>query len=314
SVLLAVSFVAGALLDPSKIILPKGNMYSSELNQAFAIFLVYLLEMLNPGVRSPEQVEALFNISTLGIIPKIMDLKIKPHEYLLAKPKSALAEAINTLRISLSLLNPDAEVKSLLVSSAVPGEGKSTLCVLLARHSASCGQRVVLVDGDLRRPTIAKTFKLKHDTLGLTDLLMHHDMSIKDVLVEDAETGMKILTRGKSAFINPVDLFASQRMKSILDELHDQFDLVILDSAPIMAVPDTRILSGLVDKTIFVLSWDSTPKKVVSSGLRLLSKDGHSNVAGIVLQKVNLQQYGRYGYGDSGYYYYHGHYKQYYTN
>ncbi|MEI7996978.1 MAG: polysaccharide biosynthesis tyrosine autokinase, partial [Methylococcaceae bacterium] len=270
---------------------------------AFAIFLVYLLEMLNPGVRSPEQVEALFNISTLGIIPKIMDLKIKPNEYLLAKPKSALAEAINTLRISLSLLNPDAEVKSLLVSSTVPGEGKTTLCVLLARHSASCGQRVVLVDGDLRRPSIARLFKLNDNTLGLTDLLMHHDMSIKDVLVEDAETGMKILTRGKSAFINPVDLFASQRMKSIIDELHEQFDLVILDSAPIMAVPDTRILSGLVDKTIFVLSWDSTPKKVVSSGLRLLNRDGHSNVAGIVLQKVNLQQYGRYGYGDSGYYY-----------
>jgi Mrp family chromosome partitioning ATPase len=100
-----------------------------------------------------------------------MDVKIPPHEYLLAKPQSALAEAINTLRISLSLLNPDAEGKSILVASAVPSEGKSTLCILLARHSAFCGQRVVLVDTDLRRPTIGKTFKLKESTLGLTDLL-----------------------------------------------------------------------------------------------------------------------------------------------
>jgi succinoglycan biosynthesis transport protein ExoP len=155
---------------------------------------------------------------------------------------------------------------------------------------------------------------VKEGALGLTDLLMHHDLVLNDILVNDQETGMKILTRGKSAFINPIDLFASQRMKSIIDELREQFDLVIIDSAPIMAVPDTRILAGLVDKTIFVLSWDSTPKKVVSSALHLLNKDGHNNVAGIVLQKVNLEQYGRYGYGDSGYYHHYGHYKQYYTS
>ncbi len=296
---------------------PKKNLLlmSSMIGALFiAISLVLVFEMLNPGVRSPEQIQELFNMSTLGIVPKVMDANVVPHEYLLAKPQSSLAEAVNTLRISLSLLNPDALVKSLLVTSSVPGEGKSTLSALIARHSASAGQRVVLVDTDLRHPTIGKMFKLKESALGLTDLLMHHDLSINDVLVDDAETGMKILTRGKSAFVNPVDLFASLRMKSIIDDLREQFDLVILDSAPIMAVPDTRILTRLVDKTIFVLNWDSTPKKVVHSALHLLSKDGHANVAGIVLQKVNLQQYGRYGYGDSGYYYHYGHYNQYYTS
>jgi capsular exopolysaccharide synthesis family protein len=279
----------------------------------FAIFLVFVMEMLNPGVRSPEQIQSLFNMSTLGIVPKVVDTKIMPHDYLLAKPHSALAEAINTLRISVNLLNPDAQVKSLLVASAVPDEGKSTLAILIARHSAVAGQRVVLVDTDLRRPVIAKTFKLKDDTLGLTDLLMHHDLTLDKVLITDPETGMQILTRGKSAFVNPVDLFASQRMKSIVNDLRTQFDLVILDSAPVMAVPDTRILTGLVDKTIFVLHWDLTPKKVVHSALHLLNKDGYANVAGIVLQKVNLQQYGRYGYGDSGYYYHYGRYNDYYT-
>jgi succinoglycan biosynthesis transport protein ExoP len=280
----------------------------------FAIVLVFALEMLNPGVRSPEQIQELFNMSTLGIVPKVMDANTVPHEYLLAKPQSSLAEAVNTLRISLSLLNPDAQVKSLLVTSSVPGEGKSTLSVLIARHSASAGQRAVLVDTDLRRPSIGKMFKLKDSALGLTDLLSHHDLTLNDVLVDDPETGMKILPRGKSAYVNPIDLFASQRMKSIVDDLREQFDLVVLDSAPIMAVPDARILSGLVDKTIFVLHWDLTPKKVVQSALHLLSKDGHATVAGIVLQKVNLQQYGRYGYGDSGYYYHYGRYRQYYTS
>ena len=296
---------------------PKKNMMlmASVLGAVFfAVFLVFVREMLNPGVRSPEQIQELFNMSTLGIVPKIAGITGRPHEYLLAKPHSALAEAVNTLRISLSLLNPDAQVKSILVTSAVPGEGKSTLSSLISRHSASAGQRVVLVDTDLRRPTIGKMFNLKESTLGLTDLLMNHELSINDVLITDAETGMKILTRGKSAYVNPIDLFASQRMKSIIDGLREQFDLVVLDSAPIMAVPDTRILSGLVDKTIFVLNWDSTPKKVVHSALHLLNKDGHANVAGIVLQKVNLQQYGRYGYGDSGYYYHYSRYSNYYTS
>ena len=280
----------------------------------FAVFVVFVLEALNPGVRSPEQIQELFNMSTLGIMPKIMDVNIALHDYVLTKPQSALAEAVNTLRISLSLLNPDTQVKSVLVTSSVPDEGKSTLSALLARHSASAGQRVVLVDTDLRRPSIGKLFNLSNSTLGLTDLLMNHDLSLNDILVNDPQTGMKILTRGKAAYVNPVDLFASLRMKSIIDELHEQFDLVILDSAPIMVVPDTRILTGLVDKTIFVLNWDSTPKKVIYSALHLLNKEGHANVAGIVLQKVDLQKYGRYGYGDSGHYYHNARYSHYYNS
>ena len=280
----------------------------------FGVFLVFVLEMLNPGVRNPEQIEALFNMATLSIVPSLKDLKIEIHEYLLAKPQSALAEALNTLRISLSLLNPDAEVKSILISSAVPSEGKSTLSALLARHTATSGKKVVLVDTDLRRPTIGKTFGLEKNTLGLTDLLLDHTLQLKDVLVNDPATGLKILTRGHSAFINPIDLFSSHRMKALVDELREQFDLVILDSAPLMAVPDSRILAGLVDKTLFVIKWDSTPKKVITSALHLLKSDGHNNLAGIVLQKVDLEQYGRYGYGGSGYYYSYGRYKQYYTS
>jgi capsular exopolysaccharide synthesis family protein len=278
----------------------------------FAIVLVFALEMLNPGVRSPEQIQELFNLATLGIIPKVND-KLAPHDYLLQKPQSSLAEAVNTLRISLSLLNPDAKVKTVLVTSAVPGEGKSTLALLVARHSAKAGQRVVLVDTDLRRPSIEKALHIKVAQPGLTDLLMQHDLTLNDVLIGDDSCGMKILSRGKASFVNPTDLFASMRMRHILNELRTRFDLIILDSPPVMAVPDARVLTGLVDKTIFVLGWDSTPRNVVHSALHQLGRERDSNVAGIVLQQVNLQQYGRYGYGDSGYYYHYGRYSQYYT-
>jgi capsular exopolysaccharide synthesis family protein len=280
----------------------------------FSIALLFLIEMLNPGVRSPEQVQDLFHMVTLGIVPKVVDVPGQPYEYLLAKPQSSLAEAINTLRISLTLLNPDSLVKSVLVTSSVPQEGKSTLTSLIASHSAISGQNVVLVDADLRRPTIGKIFKIEANSLGLTDLLMQHDLSIDDVLVKDEATGLNILPRGKSGYVNPIDLFASLRMRWIIDELKNRFDLVVVDSAPVMSVPDARVLSGLVEKVIFAVSWDSTPKKVIRSAIHTLSADGHNNIAGIVLQKVDLKQYGRYGYGYSGYYYHYGRYKEYYSN
>lgn len=300
-------------LDPS---FPKKNLLltlSIIGSLFFAIVLAFVLEMLNPGVRSPEQIQEIFNMATLGIVPKVRD-KLAVHDYLLQKPQSNLAEAINTLRISLSLLNPDAQVKSLLVTSSVPEEGKSTLALLIARHSARAGQKVVLVDTDLRRPTIERSFNIKEAQLGLTDLLMQHDLSLQEVLFNDEQSGLKVLARGKASFVNPTDLFASLRMRAIINELKDRFDLVILDSPPVMAVPDAKVLTALADKTIFVLNWDSTPRKVVQSALHQLQRDGHANVAGIVLQQVDLQQYGRYGYGDSGYYYHYGRYSHYYAS
>ncbi len=278
------------------------------------IAAIFVLEKLSPGVRSPEQIQELFNMPTLAIIPVISDLKMKPHEYIIDKPQSGLAEAINTLSISLSLLNPDSLVKSILITSSVPSEGKSTLATLLAKQAASTGKRVLLIDCDLRRPTIGKSFGIDKSLPGLTDLLMNHDLEINEVLIDAPQSSLKILLNGQAAYVNPSNLFSSHRMTAIMDQFKTQFDLVVLDSPPIMAVPDTRILGRLVDATIFVLHWDKTPKKVIANALQILNSDGHNNLAGIVLQKVNLAQYGRHGYGDSGYYYSYSRYKEYYTN
>ena len=277
-----------------------------------SVTLVFTLEKLNPGVRSPEQIQDLFRMSTLGVIPVLSGQEGSLLDYLIEKPQSAISEAINTLRISLSLLDPDNDVKSVLITSSVPAEGKSTLASMLARYSANSGQRVVLIEADLRRPAVAKGFGIEKETLGLTDLLSHHDMKVDEVLVQDTRTSLKILTRGKIGYVNPIDLFASKRMRAIVQQLRQDYDLVVIDSAPVMAVPDSRVLQALVDKTIYVVNWDNTPKKVIRNGLHLMSKEGRSNVAGIVIQKVNFQQYGRYGYADSGYYYHYGRYNNYY--
>ena len=296
---------------------PKTNLLVivSLLGALFSgIAVVFVLEQLNPGVRSPEQIQELFNLPTLAIVPVVTELKMSAHEYLTHKPQSALAESMNTLGISLSLLNPDSATKSILITSSVPSEGKSTLACLLAKQTASTGKKVVLIDCDLRRPTIAKYFGLDKTALGLTDYLMNHDLNINDLLVTEPQSGLKILTQGHAGYVNPSSLFSSHRMAALIETLKNQADLLILDSPPIMAVPDTRTLGSLVDSTVYVLNWDKTPKNVVAHGLQILRADGHNNLAGIVLQKVNMAQYGRYGYGDSGYYYSYGRYKEYYTN
>jgi Mrp family chromosome partitioning ATPase len=131
--------------------------------------------------------------------------------------------------------------------------------------------------------------------------------------VKDETSGLHILGKGLAEFVNPSDLFASHRMETLVQTLKEHYDLVIMDSPPVMAVTDSRLLSTLADKTLFVVRWDYTPRKVIKTAIQQLSEAGN-NVAGIVLQRVNLKQYGRYSYGDSGYYYHHGRYGQYYNN
>ncbi len=277
----------------------------------FSIALAFLLEGLNPGLRTPEQVEQYLKVPTLGVVP-MSEGKLIPYDYVLEKPHSISGEAINSIRVSLSLLNPDKKVKSVLITSSLPSEGKSTAALMIARMAAQAGQKTLIIDADLRRPALTKMLKLPKKQLGLTDYLMQSELSIKSILARDSASGLIVIGKGQANCINPSDLFASQRMKTFLKELEEYFDLIIIDSPPIMAVTDAKILTGLVDKTLFVLKWDSTPKKVAHAALSQLARSHRGQVAGVILQQVDMKQYGRYG--NSGYYYAYGKYGKYYVS
>ena len=278
----------------------------------FAAMLVFLLQAISPGMMSPEQVENQLGIPAIGLIPRVTG-SIIPHDYILEKPHSSYAESLNSLRTSLILSGPDDAVKTIQITSSVPEEGKSTLALSFARLLAQSGKKVILVDSDLRRASMEKNLGIPASSKGLTDLVMEKDGDFSEFIVKDKKSQLLILPKGKAKYVNASDVFSSHRMENIITSLRKQFDYVIFDTPPVMAVSDARILGRLVDKTVFVVHWDKTPKKVIKAAIQqLVTHD--VDIAGCVLQQVNLKRYGRYGYGSSGYYYHYGKYGQYYSS
>ena len=273
--------------------------------------LVLALQMLNPGMMTPEQVQQVLKEYVIGLIP-ISPNKAAPHDYVMEKPNSGLVEAINSLKFGLALSDPDHPVKAIQVTSSVPEEGKTTLAVALARVMAASGQKVVLIDGDLRRSSIGKKLNMPEKHKGLSDLVLAGDEPLAEFLLRDEKGNVDVIPTGTAKYANATDIFSSHRMEEIVAMLKSIYDLIIIDTPPVMAVADARIIGRIVDKTLFVVRWDKTPRKVARAAVEQLHR-AEVDIAGVVLQQVDLDRYGRMGYGDSGYYYHYGRYGKYYS-
>lgn len=168
-------------------------------------------------------------------------------------PKANQAEQFRTIRTNINFAQLEKNVKSLLVSSSIPNEGKSTLTANLAYVMAQTGKKVLLIDADLRKPTVHRTFKL-NNTEGLTTLIADEDDSVKfnQVVQYSRELNLYFLPSGPVP-PNPSELLGSAKMRSILTTLENHFDLIIFDAPPITAVTDPQILATLVDGVVFVI-------------------------------------------------------------
>ena len=187
----------------------------------------------------------------------------------------------------------------LLITSAVPKEGKTAIALCLGRFLAKSGKKVIMVDADFRRPGLAGRIGLRAEP-GLVELLSGA-CSFEEVLQKDKVSGAHVISPGV-AMGNPPELLASNRMKQILDELAQGYDYVVIDSPPVLAVSDSRILSREADATVFVVRWADTRREAVIQGLKLILSAG-GNLAGVVLAQVHAKKHAPYGYSDSGYYY-----------
>jgi len=275
-----------------------------------AVPLAFALEKMDLGFRSAEQISRSMGVKSLGMTPKVSRLAAigkAPHEYILEHPESAFGEAIRTLYTNVLLTDVVRRPKIILMTSAMPGEGKTTVALSLGRALAMVGHRVIVVDCDLRRPSVHGDLGIEPGP-GLLDCLTA-GANVEDVILMDTNSGAHILLAGTPVHNSP-DLLDSEHMQKLLKHLGRKYDVVLLDSAPLLAVSDTLFLARLADKTIFLVRWAKTRRSAASLALKQLLA-AQADVAGVLMTMVDVKSHATYGYGDSGVY--HGQLKKYYT-
>ncbi|MDB5540771.1 MAG: polysaccharide biosynthesis tyrosine autokinase [Devosia sp.] len=269
---------------------------------ALGVAIIYVLELLNNKFSAPDQLESELKLPVLGIIPNAEGEKLADG---LADPRSTLSEAYRSLRTSLQFSSADGAPHTLLITSSEPGETKSTSAHKLAEEFAAIGSRVLIIDCDLRRPSLHRVFKTDN-TMGLTNLLTN-SVAPEDIqrLFHPSVTHPNLSFLATGPMVpNPADLLSSARMGAVLRACSKAYSLVILDGPPVMGLSDALILSRMSEASMLVVAAHQTPRKSARAALkRLHSAGGH--IVGSVLAKLDL---GRIEYGHSHRYMYQGYY------
>lgn len=281
---------------------------------AASVAVVMVLGFLERGFRTGEAAEKKLGVPALGAIPAIeslrepeADARTWPPQFVVDHPKSAFAEAFRSLKTAL-LLAPSTQITSVVaVTSALPGEGKTSAAICLARTSAIAGTPTVLIDCDTRR---RESSRLLADAIprGLAEVLAG-ECRIDDALVLDQASGAWIIAQRPGVEI-PLDLLGSDRMRAILDDLRQRFEFIVLDAAPILPVAEARVVAKLADSVLYLVRWKTTPVKAAELGLRKLTAVG-AHVAGVALSRVDLIEQAKTGFGDQELYF--NSYRQYYA-
>jgi polysaccharide biosynthesis transport protein len=282
-----------------KLLLPAGFVAAS----AIGILLAFLLEFMDRSFRSEEQVEQVLGVGSFGLVPSLKRAwgkSKRPSTYVVQHPASAYVESIRNLYTGLRLSNGDHLPRTIMIASSLPREGKTTVVASLASLLAAAGLKTIVVDTDLRKPSIHQALALAAEP-GLVDHLRKR-LPLESVIQHDRATGIDAITAG-SPTTNPPDLLGTNQMKELLARLQATYDAVILDSAPVLAVSDARILVRMVDKIVFLVRWADTRRDTALRGLQQISEVGDSNLAGFMLTMVDFEKYAKYQYGTFGNYY-----------
>jgi succinoglycan biosynthesis transport protein ExoP len=222
------------------------------------------------------------------------------HHYVIAKPLSLYAEAVRTLRTAIEMSNVDSPPRIVMVTSSVPAEGKSSISLSLAAATQKAGKSTIIIDLDLRRPVIGTRMGVSPEQ-GIVDYLLGN-ADLRSVIQIDPVSGVHFIPCVSSSIANAPDLLASERLASTIRQLAKHYDLVVLDSAPVMAASDARRLAQLVDKIVYVVEWNKTPRESVTAAFAELA-EASGKMAGIVFSKADMARFGEYNYQARGYYY-----------
>lgn len=280
------------------------------LGAMIGVGLVLLNNLRKQGFKTADELEMHTGVSVLGQIPLIKaNSRAAVLQYLRSKPTSAAAEAVRDLRTSVMLSNIDNPPKVIVSTSSLPGEGKTTQSLALAQNLAAMGQNVLLIEGDIRRRTLNEYFPNAPEK-GIVSVLLN-ELPLAGAVLKDLDLGFDIIFGEESSF-NAADIFSSNKFKEFIAECRSKYDAIIIDTPPVLIVPDSRIIAQSADFTLLSVKWDSTTKSQIDESLRLI-RNARQEVSGLVLSQVSAAGMRRYGYGDK-YGAYAGYGNRYYSN
>jgi capsular exopolysaccharide synthesis family protein len=289
---------------------------------ALGVGLALLIELADTTVKSEADLAALTDAPFLGLMPVIpVDVPAKEGDraaqlratrsrdlYVLSHPRSAVAECARFIRTNLLFMSPDRPLKTLVVTSPSPQEGKTTTAVTMAISMAQAGSRTLIVDTDLRKPRLHRVFGIEND-VGIANVLLH-EVTIEQAVQKTEVANLDVVCCGTLP-PNPAELLLSERFKGLVAELARRYDRVVFDTPPIGPVTDPAILGTLVDGVVLVTKADKTTKESVKQAMRAL-RDANARVFGVILNDVDVtskryagayyayyRTYGGY-YGDDG--------------
>jgi capsular exopolysaccharide synthesis family protein len=257
------------------------------LSALLAVAAALVLEALRRNFETAEEVEKVTGARCLGVLPrtqKPMALLDGQQRLRLLNPYSRLNQAIQNIRSTLYLENESRHPKTLLITSALPREGKTTFAAWYASFCASLGQKVILIDSDFERPKIHQIMEVSNE-VGLANIFAD-DLDLKSVIRTDAKTGISFITAGRTD-VRGSQLIDSTKMQEILDTLSWDYDLIVIDSAPVLALTDAHIIAKLVDSTVFVLQWCRTRHDMAIAAARRLQSIDVTSIGGFVLSQVS---------------------------
>ena len=267
------------------------------------VLLVVLLQLLERGLETSDAIEGALGLATLASIPdartlpgyRKSGLPAPPAELLLKRPQSTYAEAFRTLRTSIQFADAAKPVRVVAITSAVPGEGKTTTAMGLARAVAAAGGKVLLIDADARRRASSRQFAADV-TLGLDEVLAG-EATLDQAIVKDSLSDACLLPQRLDS--KGISLAESPALAELIERVRERYDLVILDTPPVLPVDEARVIASMTDGVVFLVRWRKTPSKAASVALRRLY-DVHAEMLGAVLTLVDVGEQERAGYEDGG--------------
>jgi succinoglycan biosynthesis transport protein ExoP len=254
--------------------------------------LALLAEIFDMKISSAEDIERKLGVNSIGSVPLIRNTsllpfsQINPADFLVDNPLSAFSESIRYLRAAIAFSDIDSETKTVAVTSSLPDEGKTSLTLSLGRMSAMSGSRTLVIDGDFRRRQLTDAAGLSPE-IGFIEHLFGAGQ-LADAICKDQRSMLDILPLTKSGHV-PHDVFGTRAFDDLLARLRSMYDLILIDTGPLLLMAEARVVAGKVDKTILVIRWRRSLRSAVRQSLHLL-KTFNADLLGITLNMVDLSR------------------------